>query len=114
MGRSKTCQCEYERIKRQDKVTDLVDKSVKVDGGVTVATIIENNVVDEKQSYVGAWAKVMQGKSLEKGEQELFDKVNAEFSNAYTHDTGNTAVLIPETIVAGIWSRANRNVSFVS
>ena len=45
------------------------------------------------------------------GEQELFDKVNAEFSNAYTHDTGNTAVLIPETIVARNLEQSDRNVS---
>lgn len=54
-----------------------------------------------------AWAsKAMQGMKLETKEQEIFDKVNAEFRNAYTHDTGDIATLIPETVVAGIWKRA--------
>lgn len=93
-------------LKDKTKVTDLANESVEVNGGITVAKIIENNVVDEKQSYVDAWAKAMQGKKLDEKEQSVFDKVNADFSNAYTHTTGNQTVLIPETVVAGIWSRA--------
>lgn len=62
--------------------------------------------MDEKQIYTNAWAKSMQGVALDEKEQNIFDSVNVEFSNAYTHDTGNTSVLIPETVVAGIWSRA--------
>lgn len=92
-------------LKDKTIVTDLENKSVDVKGGTIVDGILESKV-DNKKAYEMAWAKTMQGKSLEKSEQELFDKVNADFSNAYTHDTGNTAVLIPETVVAGIWSRA--------
>ena len=36
---------------------------------------ILDNKVDDKKAYEMAWAKIMQGKSLEKSEQELFDKV---------------------------------------
>ena len=92
-------------LKDKTKVTDIENKSVKVEGEKIVDGILDNKV-DDKKAYEMAWAKIMQGKSLEKSEQELFDKVNAEFSNAYTHDTGNTAVLIPGNVVAGIWSRA--------
>ena len=92
-------------LKDKTKVTDLENKSVKVEGEKIVDGIIETKL-DEKKAYETAWAKTMQGKSLEKNEQEIFDKVNADFSNAYTHTTANTAVLIPETVVAGIWSRA--------
>lgn len=92
-------------LKDKTIVTDLENKSVKVEGEKIVDGIIETKL-DDKKAYELAWAKTMQGKSLEKSEQEIFDKVNADFSNAYTHDTGNTAVLIPETVVAGIWSRA--------
>lgn len=92
-------------LKDKTKVIDLENKSVKVEGEKIVDGIIETKL-DDKKAYEMAWAKTMQGKSLEKSEQEIFDRVNAEFSNAYTHDTGNTAVLIPETVVAGIWSRA--------
>ncbi len=92
-------------LKDKTKVIDLENKSVKVEGEKIVDGIIETKV-DDKKAYEMAWAKVMQGKSLEKGEQELFDRVNHAFNNAYTHDTGNTATLIPETVVAGIWKRA--------
>jgi HK97 family phage major capsid protein len=92
-------------LKGSTKVTDIENKSVTVEGGTVVDGILENKV-DDKKAYEMAWAKTMQGKSLEKGEQEIFDRVNTEFNNTYTHDTGNTATLIPETVVAGIWSRA--------
>ncbi len=92
-------------LKGSTKVTDIKNKSVTVEGGTVVDGILENKV-DDKKAYEMAWAKTMQGKSLEKGEQEIFDRVNTEFNNTYTHDTGNTATLIPETVVAGIWSRA--------
>ena len=94
-----------EALKDKTKVIDLENKSVKVEGEKIVDGIIETKV-DNKKAYEMAWAKTMQGKSLEKSEQEIFDKVNADFSNTYTHTTANTAVLIPETVVAGIWSRA--------
>ena len=74
-------------LKDKTIVTDLENKSVKVEGEKIVDGIIESKV-DNKKAYEMAWAKTMQGKSLEKSEQELFDKVNADFSNAYTHDTG--------------------------
>jgi HK97 family phage major capsid protein len=92
-------------LKDKTKVIDLENKSVKVEGEKIVDGIIETKV-DNKKAYEMAWAKIMQGKSLEKSEQEIFDRVNADFSNEYTHDTGNTAVLIPETVAAGIWKRA--------
>ena len=92
-------------LKDKTIVTDLENKSVKVEGEKIVDGIIETKL-DDKKAYELAWAKTMQGKSLEKSEQEIFDKVNAEFSNTYTHNTNNTTVLIPETVVAGIWSRA--------
>jgi len=80
-----------------------------VKGETKVADLGENKVVDEKKQYENAWAKVMQGKKLDEKEQSLFDKINTEFSNAYTHDTGNTAILIPETVAAGIWKRATES-----
>ena len=92
-------------LKDKTVVTDLENKSVKVEGEKIVDGIIETKV-DNKKAYEMAWAKIMQGKSLEKSEQVIFDKINSDFSNEYTHDTGNTSVLIPETVVAGIWSRA--------
>lgn len=93
-------------LKGNAKVINLENQSVNPGEVKVLENIIENKAVDEKQAYQNAWAKVMQGKKLEANEQVLFDKVNTEFNNAYTHDTTNTSVLIPETVVAGIWKRA--------
>lgn len=93
-------------LKDNTKVADLENKSVNIEGGKKVDDIQKDVLVDEAKAYEIAWAKVMQGKKLEAKEQEVFDKVNAEFQNDYTHDTGNTPTLIPQTVVAGIWKRA--------
>ncbi len=86
---------------------DLQNKGVEPKGEVTVVeTVAEAKVTDQAAVYEVAWAKALQGKKLEDSEQAVFDKINAEFRNAYTHDTGNTPTLIPQTVVAGIWSRA--------
>lgn len=87
-------------------VTDLENKGVNIDGGVQVANIEPTKALTEEQIYENAWAKQMMGKTIEGNELEVFDAVNKRFDNAYTHTTGNTGVLIPETVVAGIWSRA--------
>lgn len=93
-------------LKDNTKVIDLENKTVNVEGGKIVDKTIENKVVDDQKVYETAWAKVMQGRKLEDNEQEIFDKVNTEFQNAYTHTTENTPTLIPQTVVAGIWKRA--------
>jgi HK97 family phage major capsid protein len=93
-------------LKDNVKATDLSNESVTVNRGTLVAEITANKVTDDKKQYENAWAKYMQGKTLDANEQVLFDSTNRTFNNAYTHDTSNTAVLIPETVVAGIWKRA--------
>lgn len=93
-------------LKEKAEVINLENRSVDVKGVKTVDNIVDEKPLDEKAAYETAWAKVMQGMKLETKEQEIFDKVNAEFRNAYTHDTGDIATLIPETVVAGIWKRA--------
>lgn len=85
---------------------ELENQGLEVKGGKEVADFGKEIKVDEAKVYEMAWAKTMQGKKLEANEQAVFDKVNAEFQNAYTHDTGNTPTLIPQTVVAGIWKRA--------
>ena len=86
---------------------DLQNKGVEPKEEVTVVeTVAEVKVADQAALYEVAWAKTLQNKKLEDNEKAVFDKVNAEFRNAYTHDTGNTPTLIPQTVVAGIWKRA--------
>lgn len=93
-------------LKDNEKITDLENKSVDVNGGKTVENIHEPKAIDDQKIYENAWAKSMMGKKLSSDETEVFNKVNEEFNNAYTHDTGNTSILIPTTVAAGIWSRA--------
>lgn len=94
-------------LKDRTKGIDIQNMGVEPKGGVTVVdAVLEPKVVDEAKIYEVAWAKTLQGKKLDENEQDVFNKVNAEFRNAYTHDTGNTPTLIPQTVVAGIWKRA--------
>ena len=104
----KLANANMEALKDKTVITDLSKKSEKVEGKV-IEDMGNEALIDEKKQYENAWAKVMQGRSLEKEEQAVFDKVNAEFSNAYTHDTGNTAILIPDNVTAGIWKRATES-----
>ena len=93
----------------KDNITgiELENRGVEPKGEVTVVeTVAQTKTVDQAAVYEVAWAKTLQGKKLEDSEQAVFDKINAEFRNAYTHDTGNTPTLIPQTVVAGIWKRA--------
>ena len=83
----------------------IENKSVNVSGARTVDAVSEP-AENEAEVYLRAWAADMQYRSMTAQEKSVFDKVNAEFNNAYTHDTTNTAVLIPETVAAGIWKRA--------
>lgn len=93
-------------LKDNTKVLDIENKSVNPSGGKVVENIQETKKPGEEELYKNAWAKSMMGISLDENEQSIFTKVNKQFNNAYTHDTGNTTVLIPETVAAGIWSRA--------
>lgn len=94
-------------LKDNNKVLDITNKNVTIEGGTKVVdNIIENKVVDEVKAYENAWARYMQGNKLEGQDLEIFNKVNKEFNNEYTHTTVNTPTLIPNTVVAGIWARA--------
>lgn len=96
----------FQALKGKTSITDIENNSVTVEGGKQVDHLIKAVPQSEAAQYENAWAKQMMGKRLEGSELELFDKVNKEFNNAYTHDTGNTGILIPTTVAAGIFSRA--------
>jgi len=77
----------------------------KVEDGVASAAVtlvpasaVQNADMSASDAYKIAWAKCMMGKPLSVDEQKTLDMVNE-----YTHTTGNTAVVIPETVAAGIW-----------
>lgn len=59
----------------------------------------------EPTEYRDAWAARMLGMHLTEAQLRVFENTNAEY-RAFTHTTENTAILIPETVVSGIWKRA--------
>lgn len=91
------------------KITDITAQSLNVKGAKEVDTVNNEtfNKSDEKEIYLTAWAKNMMGNTLTPEEEEVFNKVNADFrnnpQNAFTHTTGNTGIVIPERVVEGIW-----------
>ena len=73
-----------------------------MEDSVTNGQEAEDNPVAKawaSEEYKNAWAKTMMGKALANEEQKAFQLVN----EAYTHTTGNTAVVIPKSVVKGIW-----------
>ena len=58
-----------------------------------------NESLASSDAYLKAWAKAMTGKPLTDDENNTYRMVN----NAFTHTTGNTAAVIPETVSDKIW-----------
>lgn len=56
----------------------------------------------ESDNYKYAWAKDLMKLPMNVAEKEAFRMVN----EAYTHTTGNTGIVIPKTVTAGIWEMA--------
>ena len=56
----------------------------------------------ESDNYKYAWAKDLMKLPMNAAEKEAFSMVN----EAYTHTTGNTGVVIPKSVTAGIWEMA--------
>lgn len=77
------------------------------------ATVVENSQLpkelDNDSIYENAFAKTLLGRELTNDETTVLNAVNLDFQNAFTHDTGNTGILIPETVAAGIWKRAEED-----
>lgn len=102
---TKLANANFNALKDKTNVTDLGKQSNNFEGGTVVAQTSKKTSVDEKELYQNAFAKHMMNQKLDGQELEVFNNVNG-MSNAYTHTTANTGVLIPETVVAGIWKRA--------
>lgn len=108
---SKTAKANMEALKEKDGVVNLENKTEKVVDEKMVSKVEENKPMDEKEVYKVAWAKSMMNKAMTEEEQDIFNNVNQNFRNeegngGFTHNTTNTAVLIPETVAEGIWARA--------
>ncbi|WP_297634757.1 phage major capsid protein [uncultured Clostridium sp.] len=97
--------------KSQANLKALEDNKPAIDlanvgnGDVTGAVVdkIENTAThtDEKmepKEYRNAWAKDMLGLKMNNKESEAF-----KLMNTFVHGTGNTGVVVPETVMTGIW-----------
>ncbi len=79
-----------------EKVTDMKNLSVS-EGGLKAVEKLENK---NPVNYEDVFAKVALQRDLNEDEVNLFNKMNPE--NVYTHNTTNTEILIPETVIGGI------------
>lgn len=79
-------------------ITDIQAKSVVIENVTPLASTIEK----KDDVYTNVWAKVMQNIAITEDEKRIFDEANKEFKNE-SLTTGNSPILIPETVVAGIW-----------
>lgn len=79
-----------------EAVTDMKNLSVEEGGLKAVEKIERKNPVN----YEDVFAKVALQRDLNEDEVNLFNQMNPE--NVYTHNTTNTEILIPETVIGGI------------
>lgn len=91
---------EINQFRAENKVGQFKDEAQ----GKILKTIGGTNEV--KNNYREAFLNSILGKSLTAGETAVIDKENKAFDNAFTHDTGNTALVIPRSTQDKIWARA--------
>lgn len=82
--------------KENEKVIDMKNLSVEEGGLKAVDKTEKNNIVN----YEDVFAKVALQRDLNEDEVNLFNQMNPE--NVYTHNTTNTEIVIPETVIGGI------------
>ena len=97
----KVANANLEALKDNKQVVNLENKSESVAGGEVVGNIEVNQVKNEDEVYVDAWAKHLMNQDMTQDERNVFAKVN-NLTNEFTHTTVNTPTLIPDTVVAGI------------
>ena len=82
--------------KENEKVADMKNLSVEEGGLKAVDKTEKNNAIN----YEDVFAKVALQRDLNEDEVNLFNQMNPE--NVYTHNTTNTEIVIPETVIGGI------------
>lgn len=82
--------------KENDKVSDMKNLSVN-EGGLNT---VDKTEIKNALNYEEVFAKVALQRDLTSDEINLYNEMNPE--NAYTHNTTNTEIVIPETVVGGI------------
>lgn len=89
-------------LEGNSKMTDISNATQQIDG--TIVDLHSN----EQATYENAWAKQLLGRQLTDQEIKVYEDTNRTFlkNESFTHTTKNTPTLIPDTVVAGIWKRA--------
>lgn len=82
--------------KENDKVSDMTNLSVN-EGGLNT---VDKTEIKNALNYEEVFAKVALQRDLNNDEVNLFNEMNPE--NVYTHNTKNTEIVIPETVIGGI------------
>lgn len=106
-----------QQTKDQANLASLDDHApITLDNAVHVASVANvqplteqrlNAVSKTQPTYDKVWAKTLLGHTLNTAEQAVFDKENVRLNGApFSHQTGNTPTLIPNTVAAGIWKIA--------
>ena len=83
------------------KALDIANKSKNLPGGLAGEVTNMGQEVDVEKEYVNAWAKAIMGKgnTMTAEEQNAFNLNNATLS------TESHGILIPNTVVDGIWEK---------
>lgn len=83
------------------KALDIANKSKNLPGGLAGEVTNMGQEVDVENEYVNAWAKAIMGKgnTMTAEEQNAFNLNNAALS------TESHGILIPNTVVEGIWEK---------
>ena len=93
-----------EALKDKTIVADFSDKTVDAKNLKSAGNFSSEGEMSDTDVYKNAFAKTLMGKTLDQNEIAVLDKVTADFKNAVQTTTINEhAVLIPETVKAGIW-----------
>lgn len=106
----KNKQADLNALKDNEQVVNFENKSENVKGGKVMSELDNTNQMDNQVDYKTAWARYMMNQSLNESEQAVFNQMN---NAAYTHDTKNQDILIPETVAQGIFSKAEEQYPFL-
>lgn len=100
---AKLANANLKAMQENNKVLNLENKTVQVEGAKTVENI--TNVLSNEQLYTNAFAKTLMG-------QELTPEENNSFMEMNNHTTLNTGVLIPTTTLNQIISEIEAQAPF--
>lgn len=105
---------EKEEEKANEKKADLVFKKMENRNGLTLKNEAEpktlHNIggmmMGKQKTYKEAFFNAVRGAKLDAEEELLIASENKAFNDAFTHDTTNTAIVIPRETQDKIWARA--------